>query len=109
MAISYAVNGTTALGVTSTWVRIANGTDAAGLPTFSNYARNVWEAPRMTAAVYEALQAQLGAELTSLDTNDIDDRDAGAQYATVVLRSLKGEQIGTFMADVRAEFEVKVS
>lgn len=110
MTITYAVNSTTIHGVESAWQRIPLRENPDGTITHSDWALNLWSVGAAGAAAFEALNLAQGDTLTALDTNDIDDRDAAAQYTTVVLASVDGyRHEGLFMRGLRVAFRVKVT
>lgn len=110
MTVSYAVNSTTVHGVESDWQRIPLRENPDGTIAYSDWALNSWTVGAAGGDAFGAMHLAQGDSLTTLDTNDIDDRDAGAQYSTAILVSIDGYQHqGLFMRGCRATFRVKVA
>ena len=110
MAIAFGVNGGSEIsGVESDWQRAPIRTDTDGVTTYNNWALNIWRVGLMPGATVDTLKALQGQALTSLETNDIDDRDTAAQYTTVFLRSIAGAHYGLYLQNVIIEFMVKVA
>ena len=110
MAIAFGVNGGSEIsGVESDWQRAPIRTDTDGVTTYNNWALNIWRVGLMPGATAAALRALLGSALTSIQTNDIDDRDSAATYTTVFLRSLTGTPKGVYLENAVIEFMVKVA
>lgn len=111
MTIAYSYNGGSEIpGVVSDWQRIPQRQTASGTTVFTSLAINMWQIPQMTDTDFEALQALIGTVLTSLETNNINDRNTGATYLdSVILRALSGQQMGHIVTGVAAEFEVQIS
>ena len=110
MSVTYAVNSTTIHGVESTWQRIALRENTDGTITYSDWALNLWTVGAAGEDAFEAMHLAQGDSLTTLDTNDIDDRDAEAQYSTAILASIDSYQHqGLFMRGCRVTFRVKVA
>ena len=109
MTIAYSINGGSEIpGILSNWQRTPLRENDDGSIEYTSLAVNTWQAPQMTVANYLTLQALRGAAPTSLETNDIDDRNTGAAYSdSVILIALKGRQTGHIMTDVEAVFEVE--
>lgn len=107
--MTYSINsGSDIPGVDSAWGRTRAREEIDGQVTFSNIAVNVWRVGRMTMANFETYQALQGTTLTSLETNDPDDRDAFNQYTDVVMSLISGRQDGIQMRDVTIRFMVNL-
>jgi hypothetical protein len=63
----------------------------------------------MEMDTYEALEAQQGKRLTSLATNDIDDRNEAATYVNAEIGIVSCQQIGRRATGVHIEFRVDVT
>ncbi len=64
----------------------------------------------MEMAEFETIRALQGSTLTSLETNDIDDRNSSATYNTVILEGVvNGQQYGRQIQNVTITFRVDVS
>lgn len=110
MTITYAVNSTTVHGVQSDWQRIKLRDNPDGTITYSDWALNLWTVGAAGEAAFEAMHVEQGDTLTTLDTNDIDDRDAASQYATAILVSIEGYQHrGLYQRGSQVTFRVKVA
>lgn len=109
MTIQYSINGGAEIhGVKSDWERIVKRSETDGAIQFTPLAINRWQLASTDMTTWETLRAGQGNALTSLETNDIDDRNTAATYTTVWLRLLAGRQVGVRMVDVAVEFEVQV-
>lgn len=112
MTIAYSVNGGSQIyGVQSDWQRQVKSRDTDGTSVYQNYALNTWTVANMTMANYLTLQALSGAILTSLETNDIDDRDAAATYnsGVEVVNAVTAQHVGVQAQGVTVQFRVKVA
>ena len=112
MTIAYSVNGGSEIhGVQSDWRREVKSRDTDGKITYQNYALNVWTIPNATIANLLTLQALSGQTLTSLETNDIDDRDNAATYSSgaEVVSVVNAQHVGLQAQQVTASFRVKVA
>lgn len=111
MTVAYSVNGGNEIhGVLSSWLRQVVRREDDGTIVYSNFAANRWIIRNIDMTEFDALRALQGTSLTSLETNDIDDRNAGATYTTVFVTAvINGQQIGREMRNVQIEFRVKVT
>lgn len=111
MTVAYSVNGgSEILGVDSVWKREIKSRDpATGAITFQNYATNTLTVPDMTMTLYLVLQALSGSVLTSLETNDITDRNVGATYNSgVEMGIVNCQHVGLAAQGIVIKFRVKV-
>lgn len=109
-APAYVVNGSiTVYGVIADWERPVKRTNSDGTMTYQPYARHTWDVPQMAMSTYEALEALQGTRLTSLATNDIDDRNEAATYTSVEMGLVNCQQVGRRAVGVTVEFRVDVS
>lgn len=110
MAIAYSFNGGAEIsGVESDWQRTVIRTDTDGVIAYNAWALNTWRLLKMPGGTADALRVKIGQALASLETNDIDDRDSGVTYTTVILRSITGAPKGIYLENAVIEFMVKVS
>ena len=110
MAVAYGFNGGAEdPDVESDWQRTAIRTDLDDVTTYNDWALNPWRLVKFPGATADALRAKLGQALTSLQTNNVTDRDSAATYTTVFLRSLSGTPKGVYLENAVIEFMVKVS
>jgi hypothetical protein len=108
MTVNYSINGGSEVhGVESSWERIVKRTGLLET-VYSNIAINRWGIPQMDMSTYEGLSASQGNTLSSIETNDIADRNSPETYTTVTLGLVNGEHIGKRMVNVTLEFYVKV-
>lgn len=106
----YTVNSSiTCYGVTADWERQPKRTNSDGTTDWQPYARHIWEIPQMTMAAFLLLRAQQGKRLTSLATNDIDDRNEAATYASAEMGMVNCQQVGLRATGVTVEFRVDVT
>lgn len=107
---NYTINGGSEIpGVNSSWQRLKKQVKVDNQTTFTNMAINRWRLPLMSMANFEIFRAAQGDSLTSLNTNDPDDRDAFLQYTTAVMSLLNGRHQGLNMRDVTVEFYVDLN
>ncbi len=108
MAITYSINGGNEIhGVESDWQRQPVRQNADGTTDFNDWSLNIWQLAEMDMAEFETIRALQGTALTSLETNDIDDRNVAATYTTVILTGVvNGQQIGRRMTNVTLTFRV---
>lgn len=110
MAIAFGFNGSAEIpGIESDWQRSIVRANTEGEITYNNWALNIWRAGKMAGATVDSLRSLHGQALTSLETNDIDDRDTAKQYTTVFLRTVTGTTNGLYLENVTVEFMVKVA
>ena len=111
MTIAYSVNGGSEIhGVFSTWARLTTSDQLDGTLEFSPHALNVWTVPQMTGTIFDTLRAAQGEALTSLETNDITNRNTGATYTMAILESLTaGGHEGLVLTGVEVVFRVDTS
>ena len=107
---TYSINGGSALpGVIAEWQRAVLRQNPDGTITYSPWAVHAWQLQTMATADFATLYAQQGKTLTSLETNDIDDRNVAATYTDVVLQSVvNGDHRGLNMHNIALRFRVKV-
>jgi len=111
VAPSYSINaGTTMPGVTSSWERQQIRINTDGTIDYLPSAINAWRVPTMTVTEFQTLQTSIGASLTSLETNNFDDRNSAKTYTVrVFLEGLTGgQQVGLLMTNVTVKFRVDV-
>lgn len=107
---TFVVNGSiTCYGVLADWERIPRRTNSDGTIDYQPYARHIWEVGQMEMATFEALEVLQGMRLTSLATNDIDDRNEAATYTSAEMGIVNCQQVGRRAVGVRVEFRVDVT
>lgn len=105
---TYAINGSSAFnGVQTTWTREPATRNADGGVIFSLWARHIWRIALLDVTAYLTLQNALTTPITTLNTNDIDDRNNGTLYTNIRLLSVSGSHIGRNVQNVRVEFRIK--
>jgi hypothetical protein len=107
---TYSINGGTQVhGVEAGWQRVPLRHNDDGTVTWSDWARHMWRAAVMETATYLEFQAvhAAGGLLSSIETNDIDDRNTNATYTDAQLVKLNGNHLGRNVVNVAAEFRVK--
>ncbi len=108
---SYSVNGGTEIhGVTSDWQRQPLRRNIDGTIDYLPSALNLWRVPEMIETEFETLRGLQGCALTSLETNNFDDRNSAKTYTVnAILESVvNGNQLGRLMTNVRLSFRVDV-
>jgi hypothetical protein len=110
MAIAYSINGGSEVhGVVSGWENVPVRQDDDGTINYSPLAINRWHIAQMDMTTWETLRAARGDTLTSLETNDIDDRNTGKAYPLVTFERLEGgEQRGQRVLNTIAIFRVDI-
>ena len=105
---TYSINGGSQLhGIRADWQRQQTVPNADGSQTFSNWSKHIWRASITNETEYIELQDALRANpLTSIETNDIDDRNTNATYTSVILTSVKGQHLAINMINVLIEFRI---
>lgn len=111
MAITYSINASSEIhGVMSNWQRVPLRQTDDGAIVWHNHALNTWDIPVMTIATFETLKTAEGDTLTSLETNDIDDRSAAASFATAILENVvNGDHTGLNMLNVKLVFRADLT
>ena len=111
MTVNYSLDGGSEVhGVISSWERVPVRQDDDSTINYSPIAINRWQMAQMDMVTWETLRAARGDILTSLETNDIDDRNTAKAYTTVIFERLEGgEQRGKRVLNTIAIFRVDVS
>lgn len=108
---TYSINGGTQVyGVQSDWQRQAARVNDDGTIDYTPSAVNIWTMGTVLMTTYEELRAAWRSSLTSLETNDIDNRNTGKTYSTnIFFESLTdGGQVGINMVNVVCRFRLDV-
>lgn len=106
---TYAVNGITCHGVTTTWESVVKRQNADGTLELQPYVRHTWDIPQMEMSTFLSLQALQGTVLDSLATNDPFDRNSAVTYSgSVDMALISGQHVGRRAVGVRVEFRVLV-
>ncbi len=109
MAIpTYSINaGTQVHGVISSWQRVPKKSNADGTTTFSDWSLNTWRVSTMEEDRFIELQDALRANpLTSVETNDIDDRNSNKTYTSAILEAVGGDHLALNMVSVTVQFRI---
>ena len=109
MAITYQVNGIEIHGVKSNWKKVPKRKNTDGSIDFQDWALNIWSLEQQEMTAYETVQLLSGLVITSLDTNDIDNRNTGKQYTSVELGSVNCTHIGRRATNITLEFRVDIT
>lgn len=105
---TYSINGgTTIHGVTALWDDVPIRRNDTGTIDYSSWKRHTWRCPIMGMTQFLELAAAQGEALTSLETNDVDDRNEAATYTSVILGVVNGQHVGLNVHNVMIEFRVK--
>lgn len=105
---TYSIDGGTEIsGVTASWEEVIIRQNDDGTIEYSIWKRHTWRVPSMAMARFLELAAAQGEALTSIETNDVDDRNEAATYTNVVLGVANGRHLGLNARDVIIEFRIK--
>jgi hypothetical protein len=109
--VTYNINsGSKIHGVHGSWKRIAKRKNSDGTIDFSDWAIHTWEIPVITMSNFEELRLQQGKQLTTLQTNDIDDINFGKIYSSAFIEGVvNGGQLGLVVMSVKITFRVDVT
>ena len=108
-APTYVVNSTTFYGVKANWQQVIKRKNCDGSIDYQPYALHTWDISTAEMASFLALNLVQGQSLTSLQTVDIDDSDAGATYTDVELTEIVNTaQVGMRATGLRVVFRVSV-
>ena len=108
MTIAYSINGGAEIhGVQANWQRVPIRQEDTGAITYNNWAIHTWSIDVVPMATFQTLKAAEGDSLTTLETNDIDDRNNATVYGSVILESLvNGQHTGLNVTGVQLTFRV---
>jgi hypothetical protein len=111
MTVTYSLNNSiTVPGVRSSWQRQVKRRRPDGTIEYQPWAVNTWDVDNATMEVYEAVRALQGQVLTSLETNDIDSRNAAKTYTSAEITGpVVGQQVGRRVTGVSISFRVDIS
>jgi hypothetical protein len=109
--VTYNINsGSKIHGVHGSWKRIAKRKNSDGTIDFSDWAIHTWEIPVIAMSNFEELRLQQGKQLTTLQTNDIDDINFGKIYSSAFIEGVvNGGQLGLVVMSVKITFRVDVT
>ena len=108
--MTYSINsGSDIPAVISSWQRLRKRLKNNNEVDFTNILLNTWRIPLMSMANFQVFKTLEGTIITSLETNDPDDRDAFNQYTTVTMGLVEGRQDGINMRDINIQFYVDIN
>lgn len=105
---TYAINGVSIDGgVDASWQQVPKRRRDDGSIDYQPMAIHTWDIARMTMATFLQLQALAGVAITSLDTNDVTDRNEAANYTDgEIVGIVNCTHVGTQAQNVKLEMRV---